>query len=84
MEKAELSGLAVPGAEISVRVTPRAARNDIRLDGGLIRISVTAPPERGKATKAATRQLARALGVAPSRLTVIRGATARHKVFRIG
>ena len=83
MEKGSLSHLAVPGREITVRVTPRASRNELRFDGDSLRILVTSVPEKGKATKAAVKLLARALGVAPGRLELVRGATARDKVFRL-
>lgn len=84
MEKAALSHLALPGAEISVRVTPRASRNSVLVDeGGAIRVYVTVVPEDGRANKAVAEALARALGVAKTRLTLLRGATARDKVFRL-
>jgi len=83
MEKGALSFLAVQGSEIAVRVQPRASRNVVQYDGETIRISVTIVPESGKATKAVTKLLARALGVAPSHLTLVRGATARVKTYRL-
>ena len=78
----DLTHLAVPGTEIAVRVTPRAGREAIE-PGDPLRIRVTAPPEDGKANDSVRRLLARALGVAPTRLTLIRGATARDKLFRL-
>lgn len=80
---ADLSDLAQSGAQIAVRVSPRAARNAVQRDGGTLRIYVTAAPEAGKATEAARKLLAEALGVAPSRLKLQRGATARDKLFRL-
>lgn len=79
----DLSHLAIPGAEIAVRVTPKAARNAVVAEDGAIRVYVTTVPEDGKATAAVVKLLAKALGVPKSRLTLIRGATARDKVFRI-
>lgn len=79
----DLSHLAQPGATFAVRVTPGARRAKLEVGDGLIRISVTAPPEDGRATEAAREALARALGVARTRLTLIRGATSRDKVFRL-
>lgn len=80
----DLTHLNRPDAEISVRVTPKAGRNEISVDqGGMVRIHVTAAPEDGKANAAVTKLLAKALGLAKSRLTLIRGATSRDKVFRI-
>jgi uncharacterized protein (TIGR00251 family) len=79
----ELSGLALPGAEIAVRVTPKASRNAVEIDGGTIRVRVTAPPEDGKANEAVRKLLVKALGVAKTRLTLVRGAASREKVFRL-
>ncbi len=82
-EVADLQALAVSGAEISLRVTPRASRNALRCEAGQIRVMVTAVPEDGKATAAVQTLLAQALGVAKTRLTLLRGAAARDKVFRL-
>ncbi|MBL9074665.1 DUF167 domain-containing protein [Tabrizicola sp.] len=78
-----LSHLARPGAMIAIRVTPNARRPGVELVEGQIRIAVTETPEGGKATEAARAALAKAMGVAKTRLTLIRGATARDKLFRL-
>ena len=83
MAKTPLAHLAHPGTQIAVRVTPRAARNRITQEGGQIRVYVTSVPEDGKANAAVQKALAKALGVAKSRLTLIRGQTARDKTFMI-
>jgi uncharacterized protein (TIGR00251 family) len=72
-----------PGTLIPVRVTPNAARAQVTLDGSRYVIRVTVPPEDGKANKAVTKLLAKALRIAPSRLTLVQGAAARDKVFRV-
>ena len=80
----DLSRLAVPGTEIAVRVTPKASRNAVRQDAeGQIRVYVTVVPEGGKANAAVQKLLAKALGLAKSRLRLIRGQTGRDKVFRV-
>ncbi|SIQ31120.1 hypothetical protein SAMN05421641_10655 [Paracoccus thiocyanatus] len=79
----DLTHLARPGAEIAVRVTPRASRNAVILDAGTIRVTVTTIPEDGKANAAVIKLLAKALGVAKSRLVLVRGATGRDKLFRL-
>ncbi|CAM3038664.1 hypothetical protein SAMN04488021_10189 [Paracoccus aminovorans] len=79
----DLSHLALPGAEIAVRVTPRASRNAVVLDGEIIRVLVTVVPEDGKANAAVVKLLAKALGVTKSRLALVRGATSRDKLFRL-
>ncbi len=80
---ADLSSLAKPGTEIAVRVTPKASRNAVEESDGMIRVRVTVVPENGKANAAVQKLLAKALGVAKGRLTLVRGATARDKVFRL-
>ena len=80
---ADLSHLARPGATLAVRVTPNARRAGVESVDGQIRIGVTETPENGKATEAARAALAKALGVAKTRLTLVRGATSRDKVFRL-
>jgi len=75
--------LAVSGTEIAVRVTPRAGRNAVLREDGRLRVLVTAVPEDGKANAAVRKLLAAALGIAKSRLELVRGQTARDKVFRV-
>lgn len=75
--------MAQPGATFAVRVTPNASRAGIALADGILRISVTTLPEDGKANEAVQAHLAKALGVAKTRLVLIRGAKSRDKVFRL-
>ena len=82
MSLPDLSALAQSGAEIAVRVTPNARREALEA-GPPIKIAVTVVPEDGKATAAAQALLAKALGVAKSRLSLLRGAKSRDKVFRL-
>jgi uncharacterized protein YggU (UPF0235/DUF167 family) len=79
----DLSHLALPGASLAVRVTPGARRVSVELKDDVIRISVTAPPEDGRATEAARAALAEALGVAKTRLLLVRGTKSRDKLFRL-
>lgn len=79
----DLSHLAQPGSEFTVRVTPKASRNAITCEAGAIRVYVTTVPEDGKANVAVVKLLAKAMGVPKSRLELIRGATSRDKTFRI-
>ncbi|HCQ66519.1 MAG TPA: hypothetical protein DIU07_15840 [Rhodobacteraceae bacterium] len=83
MKKGALAHLATPGAELVLRVTPKASRNAVEETPAGLRVWVTTVPEDGKANKAVTRLLADALGVAKSRLTLVRGAASRDKVFRL-
>jgi uncharacterized protein len=75
--------MIMAGTLLQVRVTPKAAVDRIVVDDGNYRIYVTAVPEDGKATKAVISLLAKHLGIAKSRLELVRGETARDKVFRV-
>jgi uncharacterized protein (TIGR00251 family) len=69
---------------LRVRVQPRASREAIlgwRED--VLRVAVTAPPVEGEANQAVRGLLARALGIAPSAVSVVRGERSRDKVVRI-
>jgi uncharacterized protein YggU (UPF0235/DUF167 family) len=81
--KGAFAEMAVPGAAFAVRAPPGARKPLIRLEEGIFRIAVTAPPEDGRANAAVAESLAHALGVAKSRLTLVRGASARDKTFRL-
>jgi uncharacterized protein (TIGR00251 family) len=68
------------GLTLRVRVQPRASRD--RLGGereGALVVRLTAPPVEGKANEALARLLGRALGVPPSAVRVVQGATGREK-----
>lgn len=79
----DLTHLARPGAEFALRVTPKASRDRIVAAGGVLRVYVTVAPEDGKANAAVQKLLAKSLGVAKSRLTLLRGQTSRDKLFRL-
>ncbi len=77
------------GILISVRLTPKAARDS--LDGvaaladgrAVLRARVRAVPEKGVANRALCDLLAKALGVPKSAVEVVAGATARLKQVRV-
>ena len=69
---------------LHVRVQPRARSNEVvGWQGDALRVRVTAPPADGEANRAVTDLLAGALGVAASRIVLVRGAASRDKPFRI-
>ena len=63
-----------------MRVQPRASRDALagEREGALL-VRLTAPPVEGAANEALARLLGRALGVAPSAVRVVGGATGRNK-----
>jgi uncharacterized protein len=76
--------MPAPSSLLSVRLTPRAARERLAAgpDGGYV-AHVTAPPVEGAANDALRRLVAKAAGVAPSRVAVVRGQRSRQKVVRV-
>jgi len=69
---------------LAVRVTPGAKTEGITLKNAQVQAKVRAKPQDGAANAAVIALLAKALGCAPSRVELLRGATSREKVFRIG
>jgi uncharacterized protein YggU (UPF0235/DUF167 family) len=75
-------------ATIAIRVKPGAARPAVggAYDGPFgpaLVVTVREPPVDGRATKAALRALAEAIGVRPSRLTLKAGAVSRDKLVLV-
>ncbi len=69
---------------LRVRVQPRASREALcgERDGALV-VRLQAAPVEGAANAALQRLLARTLGLAPSRVELLRGATGRDKLVRL-
>ena len=71
-------------ARIRVRVTPRAARDQIAgWRGGVLRLRVTAPPVEGRANEAVERLVAQALGLPRGAVRIVGGLQSRDKTVAI-
>jgi uncharacterized protein (TIGR00251 family) len=74
----------VSHAHLAVRLQPRANRDEVvGVRERRVVVRVTAPPVDGKANDALCRLIAKKAGVAPSKVTVVKGQTAREKVVRV-
>ena len=70
--------------DLRVRLTPRASRPSVELlDDGSLAVRVSAPPVGGQANAALVKAVAKALGLAPSRVALVRGERSREKTLRI-
>lgn len=67
-----------------MRVTPGAKTESLTIKESQVQAKVRAKPQDGAANTAVIALLAKALGCAPSHIELLRGATSREKVFRIG
>jgi uncharacterized protein YggU (UPF0235/DUF167 family) len=70
---------------LAVRVHPGARQEGItgRTTDGAWTLAVRAVPEGGRANRAVERLLAVTLGIAPSRVTVVRGLSSRAKLVDV-
>ena len=69
---------------LSVRVQPRASRSELVGEhDGALKVRLAAPPVEGEANRELVRFLGKLLGVAPSRVSVVAGATGKSKVVEI-
>ncbi len=72
------------GVRFTVRVQPRASRNELAgSHGDAIKIRLTAPPVEGAANTALIAFLSRALGVPKSSVRIARGERSRSKVVEV-
>ena len=71
-------------ARVAVKLSPRGRRDELLgFADDVLRARVAAPPVDGKANKALCRLIAERVGVAPSRVSVVRGAKSREKLVEV-
>jgi uncharacterized protein YggU (UPF0235/DUF167 family) len=70
-------------ARLAVVVKPGSKAPGIVISGENVTVRVREPAIESRATEAALRAIAAALGVPQSAVTLIRGATSRHKSIAI-
>jgi uncharacterized protein len=72
------------GVLLSVKVQPRASKNEIgAMQGAELKIRVAAPPVDAAANEALIGLLAEKLGCARSGIEIIRGHKSRHKILKL-
>jgi uncharacterized protein (TIGR00251 family) len=68
----------------AVRLAPRSSRNQIvGVEGGALKIKLTAPPVEGAANAALIEFVAAWLGVRRSAVSIVSGDKARNKLVRV-
>ncbi len=74
----------MPESRLQVRVQPGASKTEVvGLEHGVLRVRVSAAPERGKATEAAIALIARHLGVPKRDVSLVSGGATRRKLLSI-
>ena len=72
------------GVRLTIHAQPRAAVDQVvGLHGDAIKVRLAAPPVDGAANEALVRLLSTVLDVAPARVRLTAGATARRKIVEI-
>ena len=80
MSAAEFLKAVPDGVCLSIKVQPRASKNEIGAAAhGELKIKVTAPPVDAAANEAVLRMLAERLDCHRGTLQLLRGQTSRHK-----
>ncbi|MBU0677310.1 MAG: YggU family protein [Verrucomicrobia bacterium] len=68
------------GVIISLRVIPRASKNEVQgVHGDALKIRLQAPPLEGKANKALVKFLSRELDMSSAAIEILSGETGRNK-----
>ncbi len=71
-------------ARIAVRLQPRGRRDELLgFADDVLRARVSAPPVDGRANQALCKLIAKRAGVAPSRVSVVRGEKSRDKLVLV-
>lgn len=69
---------------ISVKVSPRAAKQEInRVGNREFRVKVKSPPEKGEANKEVVEVIAEYFDVPKSKVSILKGHTKRKKIIEI-
>ena len=70
--------------ELDIIAKPKSSKNSI--DGvhdGALKLSVTSPPDKGKANKAIVKLLSKELKIPQSSISIVSGETSRRKRVKI-
>ncbi|HTN15021.1 MAG TPA: DUF167 domain-containing protein [Sphingomonadaceae bacterium] len=75
--------LADADGRLAVKVTPGARVEMLEIADGKLVVKTRAKPKDGEATDAVLALIAGALGIARSRVSLLRGATSREKLVQL-
>ena len=78
-----IRALADDQGRLALRVTPGARSESIEIGDRVLLLKIRAKPKDGEANSAVLALLADALGIATSRLRMLRGATGRDKLVQL-
>lgn len=79
----EVEALLDAQGRLAIRVSPGSSRDAVELAEGKLLVRVRARAVDGQANEAVLALVARALGLAPSRVRLLRGAAGREKLLQV-
>lgn len=82
-DAADLRARIDPQGRLAVKVTPGAREESVTLSPDAVLVKVRAPADKGAANDAVIAVVARALGTAPSRVSLLRGGASRVKLLKV-
>jgi len=69
---------------IKVRIQPKSSRDEIvGIEGGRLKIKITAPPVDGKANQKLIEFIAKTLGVSKSSIEIVKGSSSKLKTLAV-
>lgn len=68
---------------VAVKVIPKSSKNSVKMENGILRVHLNAPPVDGKANKALIELFAEILQVPKSSVEIVRGDKGRNKHIKI-
>lgn len=72
------------GIQFAAAIQPRGSRNQILgIHNHSLKIKLTSPPVDGAANQACIKFLAKAFGISPSRISIVKGETSRNKTIQL-
>jgi len=71
------------GVLIRLKISPNASKNQIILDGDIIKLKVTAQPIENKANKAVIEYLSKYLKTPKTSISIVKGETSKEKTLFI-
>ncbi len=69
------------GILVSLKIVPNSSKNDIIIEGNLVKVKITAQPIEGKANKALIEFLSKKSGVPKSKIEIVKGETSKEKTL---
>jgi len=71
------------GIQFAAAIQPRASRNQILgIHNHCLKIKLTSPPVDGAANQACIKFMAKAFGISPSRVSIVKGETSKNKTIQ--